>query len=180
MTAAVVRAGQGRKLASLRAPRWARLLAGMAFATTAVGVAVQIPRVWLDEGVRLVLSSFFFAVAGVGLATRLARLTVDGDGVHWGIGSVGFRFARGRIRIARVYRDGVTLVPQRGRFAWHLGARDWARFEGFPSGLTRLGMPISAEERSAPFSERIQSYGLVLDALLCLSMLASAALYFWG
>jgi hypothetical protein len=178
VTAAVVRDGQGRKLASLRAPRWARVLAAMAFATTAVGVLLQIPRIWVDEGVRLVLSSFFCAVAGVGLATRLARLSVDGDGVHWGIGSVGFRFARGRIRAARVYRDGVTLVPQRGRFAWHLGARDWSRFERFPSGLLRAGVPISAEERKSPFSERIQSYGVVLDGLLCLCMLASAALYF--
>jgi hypothetical protein len=179
VTAAVVRAGQGRKLASLRAPRWARMLAAMALFTTSVAVGVQIPRVWVDEGVRLVLSGFFCAVAGVGLATRLARLSVDGDGVHWGIGSVGFRFDRGRIRSARVYRNGVTLVPRRGRFAWHLGARDWAHFEGFPTGLARAGVPISAEERAAPFSERIQSYGLVLDALLCLCMLASAALYFW-
>ncbi len=178
MTAVVVREGQGRKAVSLRAPRGPRALAGIAFAWTVAFALLQAPRASLDDGLGLVLATFFAAVSAVGLATRLARLTVDGDGVHWGIGGVGFRFARGRIRAARVYTDGVTLVPESGRFAWHLGARDWARFDGFPRALGQISVPLADEAKKAPFSARMQSYGLVLDGLLGLSIVATTALYF--
>ncbi|HKA91323.1 MAG TPA: hypothetical protein VKE22_26860 [Haliangiales bacterium] len=177
MTAVVVREGQGRKAASLRSPRGPRALAAIAFVWTAAFALLQAPRASLDDGLGLVLATFFAAVCAVGLATRLARLSVDGDGVHWGIGGIGFRFARGRIRAARVYIDGVTLVPESGRFAWHLGARDWARFDAFPRALGQISVPLAAEDRKAPLSARMQSYGLVLDALLASSMAATTALY---
>lgn len=173
-----MRAGMGRKTVALRAPRGPRILAAVAFGWTAAFALLQLPRASLDDGLGLVLATFFAAVSAVGLATRLARLSVDGDGVHWGIGGVGFRFTRARIRAARVYTDGVTLVPETGRFAWHLGARDWSRFDGFPPALAKIAVPVVDEAKKAPFSARMQSYGLVLDGLLGLAMAATTALYF--
>jgi hypothetical protein len=70
-----------------------------------------------------------------------------------------------RLRSAELYRDGVALVATRGS-RWFLAARDWDRFELLAREIERAGMPVSHEPRRAPLRARMQSYGLVLDAMM--------------
>jgi hypothetical protein len=116
------------------------------------------------------------SVAAVGFAVRRARVRIDADGVWWGWRLGGVRMRRARIRRACVYTDAVALVPRRGS-TWFLTRRDWHQFSDMARALRAAGISFTRRDRRAPLGARLQSYGLVLDALMLLdALLATGAL----
>lgn len=169
----------GTALATFRSPRGARRLAHAVLAITLVcgaltwwGVSRQPYQrhasTWIVLSVALVL------VAVLGVAVRRATVWVGREGVRWGWRLVSVRQAAERVLEVRVYRDGATLRSPRG--SWFLAARDWERFEALARALVHAGLPVTRFSETAPWRQRLQSYGRTLDGLLILAALAQAAL----
>lgn len=159
----------GPRRLAIAAARWV-LLAG----TVAAALASRRP--WHPQAVTIVVSTLMFAgFAGVGLAVRRARITVDAGGVRWGWSFLGFRMDRDRIRGVDVYRDAIALRPRRGS-TWFLSARDWERYDALVLAIERSGLAVTVHDARAPLGARLQSYGRVLDGLLVITMIGSAVL----
>jgi hypothetical protein len=158
-------------------PRPRRLAGRVLFlvlATSAAAAGLALRRAPAGQTTELLLAVALMcaSVAGVGYAVRRARLLIDGDGVRWGWTPLGFRVRRDELVGIQVYRDAVAVVQRRGS-TWYVSARDWDRFERVPGALRRAGLPADAHDRRAPLAARLQSYGMVLDLLLCADALAS-------
>ncbi|MBT8492628.1 MAG: hypothetical protein KJO07_06175 [Deltaproteobacteria bacterium] len=120
----------------------------------------------------LIIPLMCVSFAGLGLAVRRARLSVDGTGIRWGWPSLGFRMDPSRVRSLKVYQDAVAVEPKRGSL-WYLSARDWDRFDELARSLRRAGLEFERIDRRAPLRSRLQSYGGVLDALIVGSALVA-------
>jgi hypothetical protein len=167
----------GTTRASFRARSGGRRLAIAAMIATIIGWALS----WYllrgrtyrpGAATYAVMPIALFAVAGVGLAVRTARIWIDGGGVRWGWRGLHVRMEVERLAKAELYLDGVALVAKKGS-RWFLAARDWDRFDVLAREIERSGMPVSHEPRRAPFRARLQSYGRVLDGLMILTILGS-------
>jgi hypothetical protein len=176
--------GGGPAAGEFRAPRRARQLASLALGLVGAlslwsflqGMARwrQTPLA-TEAALSLILPCFFASVAFVGWAVRMGRLRIDADGVRWGFARLGFRMRLGDLRVARLYRDAVALVPRRG-FAWYLSGRDWESWPLVPAAFRRAAIPVEAHDRRAPFLARMQGYGLTLDVILVLDIVAAVLL----
>jgi hypothetical protein len=170
----------GRAAGDFAARPGARRLAGVAMrwvliaGTVALAFAARRPADPAAVGV-VVWALTLAAVAGVGLAVRRARVTIEPGGVRWGWRWLGVRIDRDRLRSVDVHADAVVLRPRRGS-TWHLSARDWERFAALVAAVERAGLPVIRHVGRAPLGARLQSYGRVLDGLLVLTMLASTIL----
>jgi len=122
--------------------------------------------------IALVLPLTCEAVGILGLAIRRAHLMIDPSGIRWGWRSFGFRVGPSRIRSLKSYRDAVAIEPKRGSM-WYLSARDWARFDEVPQAIRKAELDYESVDRRAPLRSRLQSYGVVLDALMALAALTS-------
>jgi hypothetical protein len=166
----------------LRAPRRARRLAGAVLVVVWLLAGLTIGRAArsasdAEASVATVISAFCACVAALGVAVRSAGLTIDPDGVRWGWAAVGFRMRARALRVARVYRDAVALVPRRGFTSWYLGARDWAGFAGIGPALRRAGLAVEEHPGPAPILAKLQSYGFTLDLILFLDVAAQTGLF---
>jgi hypothetical protein len=117
------------------------------------------------------------SVAALGVAVRAARVRIDGNGIRWGWNLGGFRMSTARLKVARVYRDGIALVRPSGS-AWFLARRDWAEFSQMSAALASAGLKTEMAEGRAPLRARLQAYGRGLDILLLLTFLGSGLLVF--
>ena len=154
-----------------------RRLAGRVFVfvciITIVTMFVALRRIFLPLiEVMLAVQLMCVGIAGVGLAVRRARVRVDVDGIRWGWEQAGVRMPPERITVVRAYKDAVAIVPRRGS-TWFLCARDWDGFSHVPQALRRAGIPFEQVDAKAPLRARLQSYGLVLDGLLILDVVAA-------
>ncbi len=113
-------------------------------------------------------------VAGVGLAVRRARLTIDSNGVRWGWRIGGFRMRLQRIKQVTMYQNAIALEPHRGSI-WYLSRRDWEDFDDFGEALATAAIPCKTGKGAAPIRARLQSYGLALDLLLVGDVLLAIA-----
>jgi hypothetical protein len=120
----------------------------------------------------MMMATLAGAIALLAFVVRQARLRVDTDGVRWGYTAIGFRLRRDALRVARVYTDAIALVPQRGFTSWYLGRRDWDRFDDVVKAFKRAGLPVEDMARGAPLYGKLQIYGLALDALYVLDIVA--------
>jgi hypothetical protein len=164
---------------AFRMRRGGRRLAIAATVTCALGWALcwwllsKVPWFyWKSAALYGVLPVAMFAVAAVGLAVRTARVWIDGGGVRWGWRGLHVRMEVERLACAEVYTDGVALRAKKGS-RWFLAARDWDQFELLAREIERAGMPVSRQERRAPQRARVQSYGLVLDAMMLGTIVAT-------
>jgi len=162
----------GRPTGEFAARPGPRRLAQAAFRVVALAAVLTVLLARrTHDAVSLVLAVTCVAMASVGLAVRRARVAVDADGVRWGWSWAGVRMDRRRLQRADVFGDGVALVSRRG--SWFLAARDWDRFDALVRALGRAGLPVQELGTRAPFGSRLQSYGVVLDALMILAMIGA-------
>lgn len=159
----------GPKRLATWAMRWVALAGAIA-----VALAARRPAAPGASSV-VVLTLMFVGFAGVGLAVRRARVTIDTGGVRWGWGWLSVRMEREKVRSVDVYRDAIALRPGRGS-TWFLSARDWDRFDAMTRAVTRVGWTVTLHDRRAPLRARLQSYGRVLDGLMIGAMLGTAIL----
>ena len=171
----------------IRAPRGARIRAGLGLVYIWTLAAFTLARamsfryiIQQGEGAaaRAVVASATCAVLAALVAViREARVSVDEDGVRWGwSGGVGFRLARRRIATALVYEDAVALKLGRGS-TWYLSGRDYTPYRELVAALKRNGMPVVDAGRRAPLRARLQAYGVALDILLVVAILAVTATF---
>jgi hypothetical protein len=167
----------GTTRASFRARPGGRRLAMIAMVASIAGWAIS----WYllrnrfhsrEAAMFAVMPITLFAVAGLGLAVRSARIWIDGGGVRWGYRGLHVRMEVERLVRVELYTDGVGLVAKKGS-RWFLAARDWDRFELLTRELERSGMPIERRPRRAPLRARLQSYGRVLDGMMILTTLGA-------
>ena len=148
---------------------------GLAWAVTWACIAKQPYRAHAAS--LTVLPMALVGVGLVGFAVRKSRLSVDGGGLSWGLGSFTFRLDMSRLRAVDVYDDGVALVHLRGS-PWFLGRRDWDRFDALVRALGRTGAPMNTHARRAPWRARMQAYGRALDAIIATAMVAAIGVAF--
>jgi hypothetical protein len=180
MTAAVTVEG-----GAFRAPRAARarayaggavalILGGVTLARSAsVRNVLAVGEAAAARGV--VAAGVVIALALLVLVVRSASLSVDDDGVAWGFGGLAFRVPRHKLRACRLYENALAVVSSRG--SWYILARDYAPFGRIGDALRRAGLPVEEHARRAPFQAWLQGYGLALDGLLFLDVLAAIFLF---
>jgi hypothetical protein len=125
--------------------------------------------------ISIVVSLFTIVLGALGLGVRLARLSVDGDGVHWGWGGFGFSMSATRLGVARLHPNAVVLAQKRTGWIWCLSGRDWAPFKDVLKAFKKSGLPVEEHAEGAPIRARMQAYGLALDLILVVNVLLVTA-----
>ena len=143
-------------------------------AASALALAMTRRHPPLDHGsARLTVLITAIALCGLAVAVRRAQVGIAQDGVRWGWGELTVRLDARRITVVRVYRDAIAFVPRRGS-AWFLFRRDWDRFEQLRRAVAAAQLTTEDQDRRAPWSAQLQSYGLVLDALVVGAVVTAA------
>jgi hypothetical protein len=174
------------RVGELGAPRGARVRAAVGLVYIGVAAGLGLWRAASFENIvrageaaaalASMLCVLCLAVAVLVIVVRSARLSVDERGVTWGFRGFSFHVPRARIKVARLYRDAVAVVPQRG-FPWYLSARDYTPFAQLVAGFRRSGVTLEERsERRAPLRARLQAYGMALDVLLALDAVGATFL----
>jgi hypothetical protein len=174
----------GSALGEFRAPRRARVLAGVALAAClAAGFAtwtlVSRRPFGPHTASQVVAPIALTACALLGFLVRSARLAITRDGVRWGWRTLSFTQQASRIVRAHVWNDGVTLEARRGSW-WFLSARDWDRYDALVRQLKRAALPVEEHAATAPLRARMQSYGRFLDALVVAAAVAAFGVLLWA
>ncbi|MBK9029725.1 MAG: hypothetical protein IPL61_00025 [Myxococcales bacterium] len=126
-----------------------------------------------DHGsARLTVLLTAVALCGLAVAVRRAKIGIARDGVRWGWGGLTVHLDARRITVVRTYRDAIAFVPRRGS-AWFLFRRDWDRFEELRRAVAAARLPTEELDRRAPWSARLQGYGVVLDGLVVVAVAAA-------
>lgn len=119
------------------------------------------------------------SIAAVGLAVRSARVRVGRTGVRWGWAALGFQMPPERIVKVMIYDNAVAIEPKKGN-VWFLSKHDWDHFEAFASAFSSSGLTLVRAKGRMPLRGKLQAYGLVLDGLLVVTLIASGLLLFFG
>jgi hypothetical protein len=174
----------GTPLATFHAPKRAKRLA---WGGTIV-VAVLLVVTWYfvsQHGWRrgtstmVILPVALLLFTGLAVAVRTARVAITRDGIRWGWTALSFTQSASRIVMAHIYTDGIAFQATRGS-KWFLAARDWERFDVLVRQVRRAELPTTDHDGKAPFRQRLQSYGRVLDSLVVFSVIAAVAVVSWA
>lgn len=120
----------------------------------------------------IVLPMVCVSIAGVGVAVRSAIVRIDSGGIQWGWGELGFRIGPAKIKVLHLYESGLAVVRS-SRAPWYLSRHDWDRFDAVPKVCEDAGLPLERKRGRAPLRAQMQAYGVVLDGLMVLNLVAS-------
>ena len=76
-----------------------------------------------------------------------------------------------RIEKVVLYDDAAAFTPKKGS-TWFVSRRDWGDFDDFAVALRDSDIAFEREKVRAPFAARLQSYGLALDLMLIIDVIA--------
>jgi len=121
---------------------------------------------------------FCFLVAGLGVLIRSAKLRFFTDRIQWSLPYFEFSLPVAKLSKVVAYGQTIAFEPRKGS-TWFISDRDWNEFNKVPDALASCGFEVESKtDEPIPWKARVQSYGLVLDGLLVVNLLACIGLLF--